>query len=101
MGPGGIATIIAASSLAVIAVAVGYTVVRASRLIDEITTTVSLINKPLNSITKAAKSVEDLAAKVTGATDSFLESNPLAMKAAGAIVAAAKLKKGKKRKAAK
>jgi uncharacterized protein YoxC len=101
MGPGGIATIIAASSLAVIAVAVGYTVVRASRLIDEITTTVSLINKPLNSITKAAKSVEDLATKVTGATDSFLESNPLAMKAAGAIVAAAKLKKGKKRKAAK
>ena len=60
MGPGGIATIIAASSLAVIAVAVAYTVVRASRLIDEITATVSLINKPLNSFTKAAKSVEDL-----------------------------------------
>ena len=101
MGPGGIATIIAASSLAVIAVAVAYTVVRASRLIDEITTTVSLINKPLNSFTKAAKSVEDLATKVTGATDNFLDNNPLAMKAAGAIVAAAKLKKGKKRKAAK
>lgn len=101
MGPGGIATIIAASSLAVIAIAIAYTVVRASRLIDEITTTVSLINKPLISITKAAKSVEDLTTKVTGATDSFLENNPLAMKAAGAIVAAAKLKKGKKRKAAK
>lgn len=101
MGPGGIATIIAASSLAVIAVAVAYTVVRASRLIDEITTTVSLINKPLTSISKAAKSVEDLATKVTGATDRFLDNNPLAMKAAGAIVAAAKLKKGKKRKAAK
>ena len=101
MGPGGIATIIAASSLAVIAVAVAYTVVRVSRLIDEITTTVSLINKPLTSISKAAKSVEDLSTKVTGATDSFLDNNPLAMKAAGAIVAAAKLKKGKKRKAAK
>jgi uncharacterized protein YoxC len=101
MGPGGIATIIAASSLAVIAVAVAYTVVRASRLIDEITTTVSLVNKPLTSISKAAKSVEVLATKVTGATDSFLDNNPLAMKAAGAIVAAAKLKKGKKRKAAK
>ena len=101
MGPGGIATIIAAASLAVIAAAIAYTVVRASRLIDEITTTVSLINKPLTSITKAAKSVEDLATKVIDATDTFLENNPLAMKAAGAIVAAAKLKKGKKRKAAK
>ena len=101
MGPGGIATIIAASSLAVIAVAISYTVIRASRLIDEITTTISLVNKPLSSISKAAKSVEDLATKVTGTTDTFLENNPLAMKAAGAIVAAAKLKKGKKRKAAK
>ena len=45
MGPGGIATIIAASSLAVIAVAISYTVIRASRLIDEITTTISLVNK--------------------------------------------------------
>jgi ribosomal 50S subunit-associated protein YjgA (DUF615 family) len=55
----------------------------------------------LKSITKDAKYVEDLATKVTGANDTFLENNPLAMKAAGAIVAAAKLKKGKKRKAAK
>jgi hypothetical protein len=55
----------------------------------------------LKSLTKAAQSVEDLASKVTGATDSFLEENPLAMKAAGVIVAAAKLKKGKKRKVAK
>jgi uncharacterized protein YoxC len=94
MGPGGIATIIAASSLAVIAVAISYTVIRASRLIDEVTTTLSYINK-------AAQSVEDLATKVTGATDSFLDENPLAMKAAGVIVAAAKLKKGKKRKVAK
>lgn len=101
MGPGGIATIIAAASLAVIAVAVSYTVIRASRLIDEITTTISYINKPLKSISKAAQSVEELATKVTGATDSFLDENPLAMKAAGVIVAAAKLKKGKKRKVAK
>jgi uncharacterized protein YoxC len=101
MGPGGIATIIAASSLAVIAVAVAYTVIRASRLIDEITTTISYVNKPLKSLTKAAKSVEDLASKVSGAGDTFFDENPLAMKAAGAIVAAAKLKKGKKRKVAK
>ena len=44
MGPGGIATIIAASSLAVIAVAIAYAVIRASRLIDEITKTVAMIN---------------------------------------------------------
>ncbi|MEY2597182.1 MAG: hypothetical protein RL182_265, partial [Actinomycetota bacterium] len=35
MGPGGIATIIAACSLLVIAVAIGYAVIRLSRLIDE------------------------------------------------------------------
>ncbi len=50
MGPGGIATIIAASSLAVIAVAIAYAVIRASRLIDEITKTVAMINSPLKSL---------------------------------------------------
>ena len=35
MGPGGIATIIAAVSLLVIAVAISYTVIRVSRFIDE------------------------------------------------------------------
>ena len=35
MGPGGIATIIAAASLFVIAVAIAYAVVRLGRLIDE------------------------------------------------------------------
>lgn len=35
MGPGGIATIIAACSLLIIAVAMGYAVIRLSRLIDE------------------------------------------------------------------
>ena len=35
MGPGGIATIIASVSLLVIAVAIGYAVIRLSRWIDE------------------------------------------------------------------
>ena len=35
MGPGGIATIIAAASLFVIAVAIAYTVFRVSKFIDE------------------------------------------------------------------
>ena len=102
MGPGGIATIIAASSLAVIAVAIAYAVIRASRLIDEITKTVAMINSPLQSISNAGKSIEGLTKKVTSATESFLDENPLAMKAAAALVTAAKLKKkGKKKSKAK
>jgi len=98
MGPGGIATIIAASSLAVIAIAISYTVVRTSRLIDEVTKTIRMINGPLQSISNAGKSIEDLTKKVTNATESFLDENPLAMKAAAALVTAAKLKKKGKKK---
>ena len=102
MGPGGIATIIAASSLAIIAIAVAYTVVRASRLIDEITKTVSMINSPIKSISNAGKSLDELVKKITRAGESFLDENPMAMKAAGAIFTAAKLKKkGKKKSKAK
>ncbi len=102
MGPGGIATIIAASSLAIIAIAVAYTVVRASRLIDEITKTVSMINSPIKSISNAGKSLEELVKKISRAGESFLDENPMAMKAAGAIFTAAKLKKkGKKKSKAK
>ena len=102
MGPGGIATIIAASSLAIIAIAVAYTVVRASRLIDEITKTVSMINSPIKSISNAGKSLEELVKKISRAGESFLDENPMAMKAAGALFTAAKLKKkGKKKSKAK
>ena len=102
MGPGGIATIIAAASLAVIAIAISYTVVRTSRLIDEVTKTIRMINGPLQSISNAGKSIEDLTKKITSASESFLDENPLAMKAAAALVTAAKLKKkGKKKSKAK
>ena len=98
MGPGGIATIIAASSLAVIAIAISYTVIRASRLIDEITTTISMINGPLKNISNAGKSIEQITKKVTKAAEDFLDENPIPMKAAAAVVTAAKLKKKSKKK---
>ncbi|MEI6215798.1 MAG: DUF948 domain-containing protein [Actinomycetes bacterium] len=112
MGPGGIATIIAASSLAIIAAAIAYAVVRVGRFIDEaklslksitaettplleeVTTTVTLVNGPLHSLNKITKSAEELTEKITSATGSFMDKNGLAMKAAGAILTAAQMKKG-------
>ncbi len=112
MGPGGIATIIAASALAVIAIAIAYAIVRLGRLVDEasdslksivaettplleeVTTTVELINGPLQSINKVTKSVEDLSEKITNASSSFLDKNNMAMKAAGVLLTAAQMKKG-------
>jgi uncharacterized protein YoxC len=102
MGPGGIATIIAASSLAVIAIAISYTVIRLSRLIDEVTQTISMINGPLKNLSNAGKSIEQLTKKVTKTAENFLDDNPIAMKAAAAVMTAAKLKKkGKKKSKAK
>jgi hypothetical protein len=61
-----------------------------------------MINSPLNSLSNAGKSIENLTKKVSSATESFLDENPMAMKAAAAIVTAAKLKKkGKKKSKAK
>ena len=111
MGPGGIATIIAASSLAIIAAAIAYAIVRLGKLIDEasislksitdettpllheVTTTAELINGPLHSINKVTKSVEEVATKITSATGNFVDSNSMAMKVAGGLLTAAKLKK--------
>ncbi|MCX6450161.1 MAG: DUF948 domain-containing protein [Actinobacteria bacterium] len=111
MGPGGIATIIAASALAVIALAIAYAIVRLGRLVDEasatlksvssevnplleeVTTTVQLVNGPLHSLNKITKSAEELTTKVTASTESFLDNNKMAMKVAGALIGASKLKK--------
>ena len=102
MGPGGIATIITASSLAVIAIAISYTVIRLSRLIDEVTQTISMINGPLKNLSNAGKSIEQLTKKITKTAENFLDENPIAMKAAAAVMSAAKLKKkGKKKSKAK
>jgi uncharacterized protein YoxC len=102
MGPGGIATIITASSLAVIAIAISYTVIRLSRLIDEVTQTISMINGPLKNLSNAGKSIEQLTKKISKTAENFLDENPIAMKAAAAVMSAAKLKKkGKKKSKAK
>ena len=114
MGPGGIATIIAAVSLLVIAIAISYTVIRVSRFIDEAklslkaftedttplltesTRTLSLINSPLESFAKITKNVEEVTTKVTGATTGFMDS-PTG-RVAGALLSAASLSKGRKSK---
>lgn len=116
MGPGGIATIIAAASLFVIAIALAYAVFRLSKLIDEAkvslkaftedttpllnesTRTLELINSPLESIAKITKSVEEVTTKVTGATSGFMEKNGAAVKVAGALLSAAQISKGRKKK---
>jgi uncharacterized protein YoxC len=57
MGPGGIATIIAAGALMVIALAIAYFIVRASRLMDE-------INKTIQSVNRIASTAENLTEKL-------------------------------------
>ncbi|CAN2201969.1 Uncharacterised protein family UPF0478 [Candidatus Nanopelagicaceae bacterium] len=114
MGPGGIATIIAAASLFVIAIAIAYTVFRVSKFIDEAKTslkaftddttpllnestrTLELINGPLESFAKITKNVEEVTSKVAGATTGFMES-PTG-RVAGALLGAATLSKGRKSK---
>ena len=116
MGPGGIATIIAAASLFVIAVSLGYAIFRVSKFIDEAkvslkaftddttpllhesTRTLELINSPLESIAKITKNVEDVTTKVSGATTNFMEKNGAAVKVAGALLNAAQISKGRKKK---
>lgn len=57
MGPGGIATIIAAVSLFVIAVAVAYAVIRVGRLVDEVQKTVRSVNRITTSAENATEKI--------------------------------------------
>ena len=116
MGPGGIATIIASSALAVIALAIAYVVIRLGRLvdeaskslkvlteetaplIDEINTTVTLVNGPLHSINRVTKNIEDLSDKVNEATTDFMNKNGSAVKVAGALLSAAQMSKARSKK---
>jgi len=111
MGPGGIATIIASCSLLIIAVAIGYAIVRLGRLIDEAkaslktftdetgplikesTRTVELVNGPLESINRITKNVESVSEKVAGATEGFMSKGGPAVKALGLLASAASAKK--------
>lgn len=117
MGPGGIATIIAAVSLLVIAIAIGYAVIRLARLIDEAkislkaftdetaplikesTRTVELVNGPLESINRITKNVESVSDKISSATGDFVSKGGPAVKALGflASAASASKKRGKKK----
>lgn len=118
MGPGGIATIIAACALFIIAIAISYVVMRVGRFIDEaklslkslvdetaplieeVHTTVSLVNGPLKSINRITKNAEDLSEKVSEVTQSFMSKNGAAVKIAGAILSAASAKKARSKKKA-
>lgn len=116
MGPGGIATIIAACSLLIIAGAVAYAVIRIGRLIDEaklslktmtdeatplideVTTTVKLVNGPLESLNKITKNAENVSTKVSEATSSFMAKGSPAVKVLGLLMSAAKLKHSRSEK---
>ena len=116
MGPGGVATIIGVSSLAVIAIAIAYVVVRVGRLIDEakaslkilteetaplideVHTTVTLINGPLESINRITKNAEEISSKFTEVTSDFMKKNGAVVKVAGALLSAAQMSKGRAKK---
>lgn len=116
MGPGGIATIIAACSLLVIAIAISYAVVRIGRLIDEAkvslktvtdetkplieeaTTTVRLVNGPLESLNKITKSAENVSGKFADVASSFLDKGGPAVKVLGVLMSAAKFKQSRDQK---
>ena len=115
-GPGGVATIIAACSLLVIAIAVSYAVVRIGRLIDEArvslksltdeaaplihesTRTVELVNSPLESFARITKNVEEVTTRVADATTGFMDKSGPAVKVAGALISAANMSKSRSKK---
>jgi len=115
-GPGGVATIIAAVSLLVIAIAISYAVIRIGRLIDEAkvslkvltdeaaplihesTRTVELVNSPLESFARITKNVEEVTTKVADATSGFMDKSGPAVKVAGALITAANMSKARSKK---
>jgi methyl-accepting chemotaxis protein len=116
MGPGGIATIIAACSLLIIAGAISYAVIRIGRLIDEaklslktvtdevkplideVTTTVKLVNGPLESFNRMTKNAEEVSSKITEVASSLMSKGGPAVKAAGILLSAAQMSRARKRK---
>lgn len=116
MGPGGIATIIAAVALFVIACAIAYAVVRLGRFIDEAslslatmttettpliqesTRTLELINSPLESFAKITKNVEEVTTKVSEVAADFMDKGGPAVKVAGALITAAQASKSRSKK---
>ncbi len=81
MGPGGIATIIAASALIPISLAIGYTIVRVGRLIDE-------VQKTLKSVNRIVSTAENFTEKVTGSITGLVEKNSGLLKIIGSLIGA-------------
>lgn len=100
MSAGGIAAIIAASSLAVVAVAIAYAVIRFGKVLDEagvaikavsqetlplleeVTTTVNLTNKQFERIDRITQTAEGFTTKLSAAADSVFSRGPAAKMAA-------------------
>lgn len=115
-GPGGVATILVACSLLVIAIAISYAVIRIGRFIDEAkvslkvltdeaaplihesTRTVELLNDPLESFARITKNVEDVTTKVADVTTGFMNKGGPAVKVAGALISAAGMSKSRSKK---
>jgi hypothetical protein len=95
MGPGGIATIIASCSLLVIATAMTD---ETAPLIEEVHTTVTLVNGPLHSLNRVTKNIEDISNKVAETTTTFMDKGGPALKVAGALLGASQMKKGRSKK---
>ena len=116
MGPGGIATIICAVALLVIAVSLAYAVIRVGKLVDEAslslkvltedtapliqesTRTLELINSPLESFAKITKNVEEVTTKVSEVATDFMDKSGPAVKVAGALITAAQASKSRSKK---
>ena len=81
MGPGGIATIIAASALMIIAVAIAYAIVRVGNLIDE-------VEKTVKSVNKIVSTAENFTEKVTGSITNLIEKNSGLLKILGTLATA-------------
>ena len=81
MGPGGIATIIAASALLIVAVAIAYAIVRVGNLIDE-------VEKTVKSVNKIVSTAENFTEKVTGSITTLIEKNSGLLKILGTLATA-------------
>ena len=81
MGPGGIATIIAASSLLIIAAAVAYAIWKVGQLVDE-------VQKTVKSVNKIVSTAENFTEKVTGSITSLIEKNSGLLKIIGSFATA-------------
>jgi uncharacterized protein YoxC len=81
MGPGGIATIIVASSLLIVSVAIAYAINRIGKLIDE-------VKKTVQSVNKIVSTAENFTEKVTGSISNLIEKNSGFLKVVGSLMAA-------------